>query len=308
MSVPTAVPTASVAISERCTETTPGVGITGTERGTVLLGPRGVTLQSTTGDFCEWHPRAEGEAPFEEGDLVGFNNKAMLTRNTTGASSMIGIITARGIVEGSLPPAAERHKFHRVAYTGRVPVKLIGTWAVNDVVVPSGFNDGTAIAKPIHCNAVSKYAGRVIGETAEDIEGSAGGENNLNYQLVECIVTNPSQSNVLSNNTGHSTTEPARAALANEQGGVGGVGGVSTPSGHNTCEHLMLSYQWKSQPQVIVAARKLRERGLPCWCVAANPPPTASTRLTAADSETTIIELLYASWLSHADNQEPQTR
>ena len=64
---------------------------------------------------------------------------------------MIGIITARGIVEGSLPPASERHKFHRVAYTGRVPVKLIGTWAVNDVVVPSGFNDGTAIAKPLRC-------------------------------------------------------------------------------------------------------------------------------------------------------------
>ena len=54
------------------------------QRGSVLLGPRGVTLQSTTGDFCEWHARADGEAPFEEGDLVGFNKEGMLTRNTTG--------------------------------------------------------------------------------------------------------------------------------------------------------------------------------------------------------------------------------
>ena len=42
----------------------------GKERGGISLGPHGVYLSSTTGDFCEWHPRAASEEPMEEGDLV----------------------------------------------------------------------------------------------------------------------------------------------------------------------------------------------------------------------------------------------
>ena len=59
----------------------------------------------------------------EEGDLVGFDKGGFLTR-TIANGCMIGIISERGIVEGSLPPESEIHKYHRVAYTGRVPVKV----------------------------------------------------------------------------------------------------------------------------------------------------------------------------------------
>eukprot|EP01051_Picozoa_sp_SAG22_P030618 SAG22_NODE_11971_length_461_cov_1.378453_2_plen_52_part_01 len=39
---------------------------------------------------------------------------------------MLCVVTARGIVEGHLPPEPARHLFDRVAYTGIVPVKIVG--------------------------------------------------------------------------------------------------------------------------------------------------------------------------------------
>ena len=54
----------------------------GAERGNISLGRHGVKLASTTGDFCEWHPRRKGEQPFEEGDVVGFDEDSCLTRRT----------------------------------------------------------------------------------------------------------------------------------------------------------------------------------------------------------------------------------
>jgi hypothetical protein len=34
---------------------------------------------------AEWHKRDPGEAPFSEGDIVGFNKRGEITRQTRGA-------------------------------------------------------------------------------------------------------------------------------------------------------------------------------------------------------------------------------
>jgi hypothetical protein len=49
-------------------------------------------------------------------------------------------------VEGCAPPAKQQHLWDLVAQTGRVPVKVTGAVKVGMQIVPSGLNDGTAVA------------------------------------------------------------------------------------------------------------------------------------------------------------------
>lgn len=120
----------------------------GVELGAIEQHGHGVQLRSRSGDFAECHPREEGEAPFEEGDVVGFIVKergAMcITRVTTGAK-MVGVISRRAIVQGKTPLPAEQHLYDTVAYMGQVPVKVRGSVSSGTFVVPSGRHDGTAV-------------------------------------------------------------------------------------------------------------------------------------------------------------------
>jgi hypothetical protein len=95
-----------------------------TELGAFVRRNDGVQLVSACGDFAEWHRRREGEAPFEEGDVVGFDCEGHISRATRQAK-MFGVISRRAVVEGSTPPQAERWRFDTVAYTGIVPVKVL---------------------------------------------------------------------------------------------------------------------------------------------------------------------------------------
>ena len=112
---------------------------------------KGIKLESASGDFAEWHPVARGEAPFQAGDLVGLRRqpggtKLHISRHTHDAE-MLAVISRQAIVEGSKPPAAEQDKSDKVAYAGRVPVKLqvgeAGKSELGQLVFPSGKNDGT---------------------------------------------------------------------------------------------------------------------------------------------------------------------
>ena len=130
----------------------------GIELGAVIRHGVGVKMQSGQGDFAEWHRRASGESPFEEGDVVGFR-RGCITRNTQGCSAL-GIVSRKAVVEGTTPLEAERHLFDTVAYCGVVPVKLSTKRPVADLgcdcpapragqlLTPSGRCDGTAVLVP----------------------------------------------------------------------------------------------------------------------------------------------------------------
>eukprot|EP01043_Picozoa_sp_COSAG02_P000593 COSAG02_NODE_11_length_58539_cov_103.119473_12_plen_1074_part_00 len=115
----------------------------------------GVQLLSHNGDFAEWHRCAPGEAPFFEGEVVGFRRNGLVSRKTRGAP-MVGIITRQAVVEGSAPAQAERHNFETVAYSGVVPVRLARdshdtrskrspTVHPGQLLSPSGNDDGLAV-------------------------------------------------------------------------------------------------------------------------------------------------------------------
>jgi hypothetical protein len=136
------------------------------ELGAIVRQGAGVTLESAQGDFAEWHRRSDGEQPFQEGDVIGFDRRGLISRRTAGAT-MLGVISRKAVVEGSAPPAHERGGYDTVAYCGVVPVRVQRTHAggstacecdfsfstsgpaVGDVLVPSGNNDGVAVRESL---------------------------------------------------------------------------------------------------------------------------------------------------------------
>ena len=134
----------------------------GVHRGSIVDTDRGAKLESGSGDFAEWQERVSPNAklrtlekspfgnrpnqialpetslfgaitakrvvgpqdpeedPFEEGDVVAFGENG-LTRRTDGAK-MLGVISRRAVVSGSMPEEAVRAQWDQVS----LPVVSVG--------------------------------------------------------------------------------------------------------------------------------------------------------------------------------------
>jgi hypothetical protein len=181
-------------------------------RGAIEQNQQGfATFNTGAGDFAEWHRRMPDEAPFEEGDVVGFapppagseDAQHCLTRRTKGMASL-GIISRRAAVAGSMPRREDVHLYDTVAYTGRVPVKIRGRASVKagQALGPSGYEDGTATV--VHrCSFVRATVG--VAETTVKQQGKEGKGEGMEltehcaapagqeWQHVPCTVVAPSQ-------------------------------------------------------------------------------------------------------------------
>jgi hypothetical protein len=231
----------------------------GRTMGSIEQNPQGHAMLSTpAGDFAEWHPRMPGEAPFEEGDVVGMVEMQMrqmlqlqqrLQRQTgdSGAEQVgtlhqlyisrrthnalaVGVITRRAAVAGSAPSQSQdRELFDTVAYIGRVPIKVRGDVTAGQMLMPSGYEDGTAVAVSAPCSSFcrrrlrlgsesgSETARRVIGGccsrsmrlgraeysassgstttngSSSSLEMELLSDTSREWQRVQCVVVNPSQ-------------------------------------------------------------------------------------------------------------------
>eukprot|EP01048_Picozoa_sp_COSAG05_P017544 COSAG05_NODE_2410_length_3097_cov_1.279186_1_plen_627_part_10 len=117
----------------------------GSFQGEIAQGKKGAVMRSRNGDFAEWRRKCPDETEFEEGDVIGIDKRGLLTRRTVGLTQ-VGVISRVAMVEGSVPDPAEQDQFDMVAYTGHVPVKLIGSCNAGSYIVPSGREDGTAVS------------------------------------------------------------------------------------------------------------------------------------------------------------------
>lgn len=184
------------------TASNPGHSI---ELGQVVRGCDGVKLTSRQGDFAEYHRRADGEPPFEEGDVVGFR-RGVLTRRTINCS-MLGIVSRKAVVEGSAPPQSERHLYETVAYNGIVPVKLslsastVSSSAGCDcsavpeqgqLLVPSGKHDGTAVLASAD-SGLDDRVGIMLDECSDLISKPNSNTPSANYRLVNAVVVTPAE-------------------------------------------------------------------------------------------------------------------
>ena len=173
------------------------------ELGDIVRHGDGIKLTSRQGDFAEYHRRADGEPPFEEGDVVGFR-RGVLSRKTTNCS-MLGIISRKAVVEGSAPPESERYLYDTVAYNGIVPVKLSLSATPSSggcdcsaapepgqLLVPSGNHDGTAVLVPADSGLRSRV-GIVLDDCSDVIAKQAGDSPCSSYRLVNAVVVTPSE-------------------------------------------------------------------------------------------------------------------
>jgi len=113
-----------------------------------------------------WSPdSATPDDRFEPGEVVGLFG-GHVSRRTRGADRAM-VVSTHPVVAGGRPHPEEASRHARVAFLGQVPVRVRGPVSAGDLLVPSGREDGTAVA--ISADELKvELAPEVIGRSLED--------------------------------------------------------------------------------------------------------------------------------------------
>jgi hypothetical protein len=104
----------------------------------------GVTYSSGAGDYAEWLPKSNVSEKFYAGDVVAVSGGS-ITKSTLDAYHFM-VVSYNPIVLGNMPVKGKEANYEKVAFMGQVPVKVIGKVKTGDYLLPSGKNDGSAVA------------------------------------------------------------------------------------------------------------------------------------------------------------------
>lgn len=132
-------------------------------------GAHRVSYQTSGSDMAEWLRLEDVADVLEAGDVVGIKHGA-ISRTTRGADA-VSVISDRAGFAGNWPSdEAERRRHALVAMVGQVSVRVTGLVRPGDFLVPSGRDDGVAIAIPAHAIAIADLAA-VLGRAWTGGEG-----------------------------------------------------------------------------------------------------------------------------------------
>lgn len=131
----------------------------------------GVTYESGSADYAEWLPKQDIKETFMASDVVGVKN-GVISKNTADAD-MYMVISNKPIVLGNTPEKGKEKQFEKVAFLGQVPVKVMGQVNLGDYILPSGGNNGLAIAVRPNEISPSDYQ-RIIGVAWSEGDGTKG--------------------------------------------------------------------------------------------------------------------------------------
>ena len=117
----------------------------GVEVGSITSNSGGdVVYTSGAADYAEWLPRMDEAEAIAAGDIVGvFGGK--VSKKIAGAERVMAVSTAPFAL-GNMPADADEHRYEKVGFIGQVPVHVSGPVAKGDYIIPSGREDGTAVA------------------------------------------------------------------------------------------------------------------------------------------------------------------
>lgn len=101
-----------------------------------------------------------------------------ISRKTDGADHVM-VVSIRPIVLGNMPPEGEERNYEKVAFMVQTPIKVLGDVNVGDFLIPSGMDNGLAIA-------VSRDRIRV--DQLKQVIGVAWDDNKEIYGLVNAAV------------------------------------------------------------------------------------------------------------------------
>lgn len=104
--------------------------------GVVLAGPGNLVVL--------WLPRLDPLETLQPGDVVGVQG-GRVSRRTAGADQLL-VIGQNAIIAAGAPDQEQRSGYSMVALAGLAAVRVIGPVQPGDLIVPSGREDGTAVA------------------------------------------------------------------------------------------------------------------------------------------------------------------
>jgi len=104
----------------------------------------GVTYGSKGADYAEWLPKLNPADQFQFGQIVGVHG-GKVSLKTEGAEQIMAISRAP-VVIGNVPSQEDEHNNVTVGFMGQLPVVVHGHVRAGDYIIPSGKEDGTAIA------------------------------------------------------------------------------------------------------------------------------------------------------------------
>jgi len=148
------------------------------EEGTYEAG--GVAYSSPERDYAEYVEKMNEKDEFSKGDVVGvFGGK--LSRKTDGAEHVM-VISSTPIVVGNWQQV-NLNRYALVAFLGQVPVRVKGIVHKGDYIVPTGMNDGIAIAVAPE-NVTFELADKVLGRSWNE-------SNDKGIKMVNTIIGFP---------------------------------------------------------------------------------------------------------------------
>ncbi len=109
-----------------------------------LCRDEGVTYGSKGADYAEWLPRADEHEEIRWGMVVGVKG-GRISKTTDGADQIM-VVSRAPIVLGNTPPQGQEGRYEKVGFMGQVHTLVHGIVCVGDYILPSGRQDGTAIA------------------------------------------------------------------------------------------------------------------------------------------------------------------
>lgn len=120
----------------------------------------GVSYTTGNADYAEWLEKANPGDDLLAGEIVGVKN-GKVSRHTQGADHLL-VVSHRPLALGNVPESAEAYKYEKVALKGQVRVFVVGPVNRGDYILPSGNDDGMAIAVAPDKMKVGDYH-RIIG-------------------------------------------------------------------------------------------------------------------------------------------------
>lgn len=131
--------------------------------------PDHAAVDPTGADYAEWLPRLDRSESIAPGDVVGvFGGR--ISRRTRWAEALLVVSTRPCVVGNAVDGRARRSGHEAVAFLGQVPVRVRGPVDVGDLLLPSGRQDGTAIAVAPEDLAPGRI-GQVVGRAWESARG-----------------------------------------------------------------------------------------------------------------------------------------
>lgn len=127
----------------------------------------GVAFQSGAGDYAEYMLRDTLSRQLLPGEVIGVH-AGQVSLQTSGAQHLSVVSTAPAVL-GGMPQPGEEVNYEKVAFIGQVPVRISGAVNIGDYILPSGNNDGLAIAVSPYAMKAGDY-NQIIGIAWENAQ------------------------------------------------------------------------------------------------------------------------------------------